>query len=143
MLCSIEDKSEAKNEETPGFGPETKGHDHFGSISETKPSGANLTERGKEMAVKIIIKRRVSKDKEANLLPLLVQLRALATAQPGYISGETLRSMQHPEEYLVISTWQSTEDWDKWLSSAQRAEIQDKVDSLLGQETIYDIYLYG
>jgi heme-degrading monooxygenase HmoA len=132
-----------KNEETPGFGPETEGRGHSASISETKPFGANLRERGKEMAVKIIIKRKVSKDKEANLLPLLIQLRALATAQPGYISGETLRNMQNTEEYLVISTWQSTEDWDKWLSSAQRAEIQEKVDSLLGQKTTYDTYLYG
>ncbi|RLB76568.1 MAG: antibiotic biosynthesis monooxygenase, partial [Deltaproteobacteria bacterium] len=37
------------------------------------------------MAVKIIIRRKVSKEKEAELLPLLIQLRALATAQPGYI----------------------------------------------------------
>ncbi len=95
------------------------------------------------MAVKIIIKRKVSKDKETNLLPLLIQLRALATAQPGYISGETLRNMKNPEEYLVISTWQSTENWDTWVSSPQRAEIQDKIDSLLGRKTAYDTYLYG
>ncbi|OPX39446.1 MAG: antibiotic biosynthesis monooxygenase [Deltaproteobacteria bacterium] len=95
------------------------------------------------MTIKIIITRKVSKDKEANLLPLLIQLRALATAQPGYISGETLRNIQDPEEYLVISTWQSKENWDKWVSSPQRAEIQDKIDSLLGQKTTYDTYLYG
>jgi antibiotic biosynthesis monooxygenase (ABM) superfamily enzyme len=95
------------------------------------------------MAVKIIIKRKVSKEKETNLLPLLIQLRALATAQPGYISGETLRNMKNPEEYLVISTWQSTENWDTWVSSPQRAEIQDKIDSLLGRKTAYDTYLYG
>jgi heme oxygenase (mycobilin-producing) len=111
--------------------------------SDTKLSGANARERRKGMAVKIIIKRRVPKDKEANLLPLLIQLRALATAQSGYISGETLRSMQNLEEYLVISTWQSSEDWEKWLSSPQRAEIQEKVDMLLGQKTMYDTYLYG
>lgn len=95
------------------------------------------------MAVKIIIKRNVPKDKEANLLPLLIQLRALATAQPGYISGETLRNMNSPEEYLVISTWQSAEDWEKWIGSPQRAEIQDKIDSLLGKKTTYETYLYG
>lgn len=102
-----------------------------------------VRERGKEMAVKIIIKRKVLKDKEANLLPLLIQLRALATAQPGYISGETLRNMQNPEEYLVISTWQAAENWEKWIRSPQRTEIQGKIDELLGQKTTYDIYLYG
>ncbi len=95
------------------------------------------------MAVKIIIKRRVAKEKEAELLPLLIQLRSLATAQPGYISGETLRNMDNPEEYLVISTWQSLDNWNAWLSSKQRDEIQKKVDALLGKQSEYDTYLYG
>ena len=55
------------------------------------------------MAVKIILRRKIAKDKEASLLPLLIQMRALATSQPGYISGETLRNMEDPEEVLVIS----------------------------------------
>ena len=95
------------------------------------------------MAIKIIIARKVDKGKEAELLPLLIQMRALATAQPGYISGETLRNVESPEDYLVISTWQSVDNWNAWLSSKQRAEIQEKIDTLLGQKTEYNIYLYG
>ena len=95
------------------------------------------------MAVKIIIKRKVAKEKEAQLLPLLIQLRALATAQLGYISGETMRNVDDPEESLVISTWQSVDNWKTWLKSKQRAEIQDKIDALLGEKTQYNIYLYG
>ena len=95
------------------------------------------------MAIKIIIKRNVPKGKEAELLPLLVKLRSLATAQPGYISGETLRNVDDPEDYLVISTWQSVDDWNRWLSNKQRAEIQEKIDTLLGKETKYTTYLYG
>ena len=95
------------------------------------------------MAVKIIIKRSVAKEKEAELLPLLIQLRSLATAQPGYISGETLRNMDKPEEYLVISTWQSVDHWRKWAASRQRAEIQERIDALLGEKSTTDSYLYG
>lgn len=95
------------------------------------------------MAVKIIIRRVVPKGKESELLPLLIQLRGLATAQPGYISGETLRNLENPEEYLVISTWQSAENWKAWLKNRQRTEIQDKIDRLLGKKTAYSIYLYG
>ena len=95
------------------------------------------------MAVKIIIARKVTRDKEAQLLPLLIQMRALATAQPGYISGETLRNVENSEDTLVISTWQSVENWNAWLASKQRAEIQEKIDTLLGQNTKYSIYLYG
>ena len=56
------------------------------------------------MAVKIIITIKVAKDEEAELLPLLIQMRALAPAQTGYISGETLKHMENSEKYLVIST---------------------------------------
>jgi phosphate starvation-inducible protein PhoH len=30
-----------------------------------------------------------------------------------------------------------------WLSNKQRAEVQEKIDSLLGEKTEYSIYLYG
>ena len=95
------------------------------------------------MAAKIIIRRKVPKEKESDLLPLLIQLRALATAQPGYISGETLRNLDDPEKYLVISTWQSVDNWKAWFSNKQRAEIQEKVDILLREKTEYSAYLYG
>jgi len=94
------------------------------------------------MAVKIIIRRNVPKEKEPELLPMLIQLRALAVSQPGYISGETLRNVDNPEEHLVISTWQSTDSWKSWLSSKQREEIQKRIDSVLGMETQYAIYYY-
>jgi heme-degrading monooxygenase HmoA len=95
------------------------------------------------MAVKIIINRKVPKEKEQALLPLLLELRALATVQRGYISGETLRNVQEPEEYVVISTWRSVEDWDAWAASQKRAEIQGRIDDLLGEKTEYGIYFYG
>jgi heme-degrading monooxygenase HmoA len=95
------------------------------------------------MAVKILIKRRVPKAKEAKLLPLLLDLRSKATTQPGYISGETLRNVNDPEDYVVISTWQSVEAWKTWEGNKGRAETQGKIDSLLGEKTAYGIYFYG
>ena len=95
------------------------------------------------MAIKIIIKRRVPKDKEGKLLPLLVELRSKATAQPGYISGETLRNVNDAQDFIVISTWQSVEAWKIWEASKGRAEIQSKIDTLLAEKTNYGIYYYG
>ncbi|MBW1999166.1 MAG: antibiotic biosynthesis monooxygenase [Deltaproteobacteria bacterium] len=95
------------------------------------------------MAVKVILKRKVPKDKEQDLLPLLLELRGKAMRQPGYISGETLRSMDSPEELVVIGTWQSKEAWEKWASSKERAEIQERIDSLLGEKTECNVYYYG
>jgi antibiotic biosynthesis monooxygenase (ABM) superfamily enzyme len=43
------------------------------------------------MAIDVMIKRRVKPGRQAKeLVPLILHLRALATYQPGYISGTTL-----------------------------------------------------
>jgi len=94
------------------------------------------------MAIKIIIKRIVPEEKVKSLTPLLKQLRALAANQTGYISGETLKRMDNPGQYLVISTWQSAGDWDRWISSQERKGVQDKIDVLLGEKTEYEVYTY-
>jgi len=95
------------------------------------------------MAVKILIKRRLPLDKDQYAVELLRQLRTLAMQQEGYISGETLRSIENSEEFLVISTWRSFEDWRNWFNSSQREELQSKVDILSGRRTTYEAYHYG
>jgi heme-degrading monooxygenase HmoA len=67
--------------------------------------------REDRMAVKVIIRRTVPPDRVEDLQPLFVELRNRATRQPGYISGETLRRLDKPDEFLVISTWDSSDDW--------------------------------
>ena len=66
------------------------------------------------MAVRIIIDRKVKKGKEADLAKLLRELRSKAIPSRGYISGETLRSMDDPHNYIVITTWQNIDDWKAW-----------------------------
>ncbi len=95
------------------------------------------------MAVNIFIRRTVPHDKAKEMIPLFRQMRASAATQPGYITGETLRSMDNPEEFMVISTWQSSEEWKSWLKSEERAKVQTQIDDLLGGETHYEIFHYG
>jgi heme-degrading monooxygenase HmoA len=95
------------------------------------------------MAVKVFIKRRVPEDKAREMVPLFRKMRSLAMNQSGYISGETLRNMNDPEEYIVISSWQSSDEWIAWLKSNERQEIQSEIDTLLGGQTQYEIYHYG
>ena len=95
------------------------------------------------MAVKVLIKRRVSQDKAKALIPLVRKMRASAATHAGYITGETLRSLDDPEEFLIISTWQSSDDWKNWLKSEERNKVQKKIDDLLGGETNYEIFHYG
>lgn len=95
------------------------------------------------MSIKALIKRKVPRDKGRNMLHLFMEMRTLATAQPGYISGETMKSIDDPDVYLIISTWESADDWEKWLLSKERQAIQKKMDALLGGKTTYEIFQYG
>ena len=95
------------------------------------------------MAVKIIIVRYVPKEKAPDLRPLLLQMRSLANAQAGYISGETLVNYDDPTEHLVISTWKTLDDWNRWLGDERRRELQAKVDRVTGSQTRYSIYYNG
>jgi heme-degrading monooxygenase HmoA len=95
------------------------------------------------MAVKVLIKRKVAEEKAKEMIPLFRKMRALATKQPGYISGETMRNLDNPDTFLVISTWQSSDDWKRWVQTSERKQIQDQIDALLGGATEYEIYHYG
>ncbi len=92
--------------------------------------------------IKIHIKREVSEDKKEELTLLINQLRSMTMGKPGYIAGETLKSLDKPGESLVVTKWQSVYYWNQWFQSKERSEIQDKIDQLLGEETQYEIYEY-
>ena len=99
--------------------------------------------KGVKMTAKIIIRRNMHEHKVKELIPLLKQMRNMGMNQPGYISGETLKNYDDPSKFMVISTWESVEDWKRWASSSQRMEIQSQIDYLLGEQTEYGIYVYA
>jgi len=92
------------------------------------------------MAVKIFIKRKVKSENIMELTSLLKKLRSLTINQQGYISGETLRRVDVPDECMVISTWRTVEDWKAWVKNEKRIAVQNEIDRLLGEETEYAIY---
>jgi heme-degrading monooxygenase HmoA len=71
-----------------------------------------------------------------------MRLRSKAMHAKGYISGETLRSLDDPNEYLVISTWNSLDDWRHWEAEKERQEIQNQIDSLLRAPALQRVFVY-
>ena len=93
------------------------------------------------MAIDVMIKRKVKPGRQAReLVPLILHLRALATYQPGYISGTTLSNLEHPNECLVVSRWESIDDWNTWRQSEKRMAVEQKIEALTGEKTEYNIY---
>ncbi|MGD9300773.1 MAG: antibiotic biosynthesis monooxygenase [Desulfobacterales bacterium] len=83
------------------------------------------------MAIKVLIKRKF---KEGNLRAaarFLINHRNGAMRQPGYISSETMQSLDDPDKVVVVSMWHTIEDWQAWQSSetrtANEAEFKDYI----------------
>ncbi len=92
------------------------------------------------MAIKVLIRRKIAENLKDQLNILLLKMRYLAMQQNGYIGGETLKKIDSADEYLVISRWQTLEDWSKWLVSDERREIQENIDALTNTDVKFEIY---
>jgi heme-degrading monooxygenase HmoA len=95
------------------------------------------------MAVRIIIDRKVKKGKEEDFAKLLREMRSKAVPSKGYISGETLRALEDPQNYIVITTWQSVEEWKKWEKNPERRKIHVKIEKLMARPTETKIYTHA
>jgi len=94
------------------------------------------------VAIKVIIERQVKKGKEVEMLDVLRELRASALYRNGYISGETLHSHDDLSRYIVISNWQSLENWEAWQTHPDRIQISKKLEEVLVIPEKYSIFRF-
>jgi heme-degrading monooxygenase HmoA len=87
------------------------------------------------MAVKIVIERKIKPGKENEFGEALRDLRSRAIHAQGYIFGESLRGIEDPSLHMVISTWNSLADWNRWADSEERKAFQRQTDALLEEPT--------
>ena len=93
--------------------------------------------------VKVLLERSIKGKHVQEITRLLRKMRVLATQQPGYISGETLHAVDDPNQYLVISAWESLAHWQAWVGNAERQKIQSEIDIYMGEApTQIRVYTY-
>ncbi|MGD2097832.1 MAG: antibiotic biosynthesis monooxygenase [Desulfobacterales bacterium] len=93
--------------------------------------------------VKVMIKRNIKEGKVKDVFGLLKEQRTKAMDQRGHLKGETLMSYQNPRCLLVISSWQSMENWLSWKESEERRANEAKLELLLDSPTEYDEFIFG
>jgi len=90
--------------------------------------------------VRIIIERHLKAGKRGEFIHLLKELRTTAIHQPGYVSGETLSSIDDAFIILVLGTWRSLEDWKKWEESEIRINLEQRIEPLLIEKPKVSVY---
>ncbi|MGB3211180.1 MAG: antibiotic biosynthesis monooxygenase family protein [Desulforhopalus sp.] len=92
------------------------------------------------MKIKVISRRIFRLDKKDRLIPLFKKLRQSAEKQEGFISRSTCSSIENSGECLVISEWESVDQWTQWMNRKENKQTQGEIDSLIGEKTFFDIY---
>jgi heme-degrading monooxygenase HmoA len=85
------------------------------------------------MPVRILIQRKIKPGKEKELSKVVNELRSKAMHAQGFISGETLQSIEDPALYLVISAWKSLEDWKGWVDTQERKALEQEMETILAE----------
>ena len=91
------------------------------------------------MQAKIVIERHVLAGSEARALDILVEMRAMATRQTGYISGETLVDVGDNSTMIVVSTWRSIQDWKRWEGHSDRILLEDMLNPMMVSSPVVHI----
>ena len=47
------------------------------------------------------------------------------------------------QDQLVIASWQSLEDWENFKTLPESSELHNKVNGILGHETVFRTYIPG
>jgi quinol monooxygenase YgiN len=95
------------------------------------------------MAVKILIKRKIKNGNMKAASRLVINNRYGAMAHPGYISSETMRSIDDPDRIVVVSMWQDIEGWESWKNSETRKANEDEFKDYFVGPTEYELYSLG
>ena len=95
------------------------------------------------MSVKILIRRKFKKEALQNASAMLIKARTNAMGNKGYISTETLVNYDDPQSVLILSMWQSKEDWDSYRDSDTRKEHEDKYADMFEGSTEYEVFKVG
>src|SRR5262245_36174814 len=57
-----------------------------------------------------------------------------AQAQPGWVAGQLLRTEDRPTQRIIVGTWQSRGDWEKWHEDPEFAETRHQLAELVSDE---------
>lgn len=71
------------------------------------------------------------------------ELQALATVQEGYLHGKSLVSRDDPRKIIVISSWQSPEDWEQWHHGDTRKDSCKKLRLALEEPESIEVFDVG
>ena len=65
--------------------------------------------------------------------PILMQLRSHAMQYPGFVSAENLVSEEDSSVVIIISTWETIENWRTWVRSRRTQDLLQQAQAVVAE----------
>ncbi len=82
---------------------------------------------------KVLIERKIKPGTEKEFKRLMREVLSGAAHTHGFISGETLQSVDDPTVHVTISQWSDMSAWNDWINSPERKKKQEEYDKILAE----------
>lgn len=90
--------------------------------------------------IRVMIERLVAEDLAEHYDQMAGDTLQRSMRHPGFISGEALRDIANPNHRLVIATYRTLQDWQRWYGSTERRELLASITPLLDKEEKITIF---
>jgi heme-degrading monooxygenase HmoA len=90
--------------------------------------------------IRVLIERHVAEDLIGHYEKAARDTLQLAMGAHGFISGEVLKNAYDPNHRLVVATYRTLQDWQRWASSPERKEMMEALGPMLETEEKVTIY---
>lgn len=81
--------------------------------------------------IRVLVQRVVAPGMESTYDEYIRGTIQAAVAAPGFISGESLHDIEHPNVRYVIIKMRSVQDWHAWYHSDERIQAVNLITPLL------------
>ena len=90
--------------------------------------------------IRVLIERHIAEELETHYDKAARDTLQLAMQAHGFISGEALRDAYNHNHRLVIATYRTLQDWQRWAGSEERKEMMASINPMLESEEKVTIF---
>ncbi|UTW01717.1 antibiotic biosynthesis monooxygenase [Amphritea atlantica] len=84
--------------------------------------------------IRVLIERHIADDLAEHYEKAARNTLQMAMQAHGFISGESLKNSNDPNHRVVMATFRTIQDWQRWHSSEERKQIMEAIMPMLETE---------
>ena len=81
--------------------------------------------------IRVLIERKIAEGLELYYDCTVKRMVSQVVKAPGCIAGESLMDAKNTQRRIVMSKWDTIEDWDNWFHSVERKQVVAEISPLL------------